>query len=345
MYLCHRGISDYFPENTLGSIFEVTKKKIYSGVEFDIQLTKDNKWIIYHDDNLLRLNNIDTKIEDINYSDINKITWKGNKFKVNLLTDLLEKNFEENFIFNIEIKSKFCDVVDHNIFDLIEIISKFKNKKFISSYDHSWFDIINPYFKFACITDDRIPTKGDMWVIHFNKIKEINILDLIESNIKIITFGNNLLNSSLDNSIPLEYQIVDEKDRKIIYINGTFDLLNSKHINLFKKAREYGNYLIVGVFDDYTSEINNRETVLSLQDRTDILENIKLIDKVVSPAPLIINNNFIQKYEIDIVIKYGLDKEEQLYKYPKDINILKIEEKINEHNFTLEIINRIFSFY
>ena len=33
MILCHRGISDYYPENTLGSIIEAIKCPKYGGVE------------------------------------------------------------------------------------------------------------------------------------------------------------------------------------------------------------------------------------------------------------------------------------------------------------------------
>ena len=83
MILCHRGIQNYYPENTLGSINEALTSDKYDGVELDINLTKDNKWIIYHDSNLLRLNSINEDVSNINFSDINKIEWKGNHFLVN----------------------------------------------------------------------------------------------------------------------------------------------------------------------------------------------------------------------------------------------------------------------
>ena len=49
MILCHRGIQNYYPENTLGSINEALTSDKYDGVELDINLTKDNKWIIKTD--------------------------------------------------------------------------------------------------------------------------------------------------------------------------------------------------------------------------------------------------------------------------------------------------------
>ena len=103
MILCHRGISDYFPENTVGSILETFKNTEYYGIEIDIQLTKDNEWIIYHDETLLRLNGLSKEVSKTDYSNINKISWKGNFFPVNLLSELNKITFNRKFILNIEI--------------------------------------------------------------------------------------------------------------------------------------------------------------------------------------------------------------------------------------------------
>ena len=66
--MCHRGIKEYYPENTTGSILDTNNNIKYDGVEFDIRLTKDNQWILYHDDDLLRLNGINKKVNEIEYS-------------------------------------------------------------------------------------------------------------------------------------------------------------------------------------------------------------------------------------------------------------------------------------
>ena len=346
MYLCHRGISDYYPENTVGSIFEVTKNNIYSGVEFDIQLTKDNKWIIYHDDNLLRLNNIENDVSNINFNEINKINWKNNKFNVSLLSDLFEKKFNTNFIFNIEIKSKLSNVPEISIKELFSLLSNFNNKIFISSFDHDWFDKINPYFEFACISEDEAPSKGNFWILHHSLIKSLDVIDIIERNIKIGIHGKKLIESSIDDSSIVEYQIVDHKENTIIYINGVFDILNKNHIKLLQKAKEYGDYLIVGIFDDYYCESNFRSTINSAEDRKIILDNLKIVDKTISPAPINISQSFIQENDIDLVIHFGsIDNYKENYEFANKTDILKIENLKNENIFTLEIINKIFSFY
>lgn len=37
---------------------------------------------------------------------------------------------------------------------------------------------------------------------------------------------------------------------KIVYIDGSYDMLHIGHIETLKKARELGDYLIVGLHDD-----------------------------------------------------------------------------------------------
>ena len=41
-----------------------------------------------------------------------------------------------------------------------------------------------------------------------------------------------------------------------IYVNVTCDLLHYGHISFFKKARDYGDYLIVGVCSDEEVALN-----------------------------------------------------------------------------------------
>ena len=136
MILCHRGIQNYYPENTLGSINEALSSEKYDGVELDINLTKDNKWIIYHDSNLLRLNSINEDVSNINFSDINKIEWKGNHFLVNLLSEL--SSIKTNKILNIEIKPKYSE--SKNYQQLLNILSNFHFKYFLSSFDYNWLE-------------------------------------------------------------------------------------------------------------------------------------------------------------------------------------------------------------
>ena len=55
-YFAHRGAPNLFNENTTQAIAESIKQGS-DGVEIDIQITKDNKIILFHDDHITTKNN------------------------------------------------------------------------------------------------------------------------------------------------------------------------------------------------------------------------------------------------------------------------------------------------
>lgn len=65
--IAHRGNSDKHKDNTLESFLSALEYK-FDMIELDIQLTKDNKIIVYHDTYIN-----DSLIKDMNYSDIIKL--------------------------------------------------------------------------------------------------------------------------------------------------------------------------------------------------------------------------------------------------------------------------------
>ena len=84
----HRGLAKKnFKENTL-SAFKYSFKKKY-GIETDLQVTKDNQLICFHDFNLRRKFNLNKNVKDINYYSLKKIS-KKRKATVPLLKDLLK---------------------------------------------------------------------------------------------------------------------------------------------------------------------------------------------------------------------------------------------------------------
>lgn len=96
-----------------------------------------------------------------------------------------------------------------------------------------------------------------------------------------------------------------------VMTTGTFDLLHFGHINLLKRAKERGNYLIVGLNSDelisYKKPINNFET------RKLILESIKYVDMVLPINKQEDKYKYIQELGIDEFV-IGSD-----YKGYKDI--------------------------
>lgn len=63
------------------------------------------------------------------------------------------------------------------------------------------------------------------------------------------------------------------------YLSGTFDLFHIGHLNLLRRAKQECDYLIVGVHE--SGSWKGKETFISFDERVDILQNIKYVDKVV----------------------------------------------------------------
>lgn len=87
---------------------------------------------------------------------------------------------------------------------------------------------------------------------------------------------------------------------KKVITYGTFDLLHYGHIRLLERAKELGDYLIVGVtsddFDKTRGKINVQQ---SLSDRVQAVRATGLANKII-----------VEEYEgqkIDDIKKYGVD--------------------------------------
>lgn len=69
---------------------------------------------------------------------------------------------------------------------------------------------------------------------------------------------------------------------KRVITYGTFDLLHYGHINLLKRAKEYGDYLIVALStDEFNSNSKNKQCYFSYEQRKQMLEAIRYVDLVI----------------------------------------------------------------
>lgn len=69
---------------------------------------------------------------------------------------------------------------------------------------------------------------------------------------------------------------------KKVITYGTFDLLHVGHINILRRAKELGDYLIVCVSSDEFNALKGKEAFFSFEDRKAILESIKYVDEVIA---------------------------------------------------------------
>jgi len=127
---------------------------------------------------------------------------------------------------------------------------------------------------------------------------------------------------------------------KRVYADMVGDLFHLGHINMLKQAREYGDYLIVGIHSDKTVESYKRKPILSESERYEIVKNCKLVDEVITDAPLVITQDYIKENKIDVVVHGDDTAFTENYKVPIDMGIMQYI-KYTEGISTSEIIKRI----
>ena len=112
-----------------------------------------------------------------------------------------------------------------------------------------------------------------------------------------------------------------------IYVAVTGDLFHYGHISFFKKAREFGNYLVVGVHSDEDVAVFKWPPVLNLNQRVAVIECCDLVNEVIPSAPPETTEKFIEDHHIDLVVatkSYSKESLNTFYKDPQKMGILKL---------------------
>lgn len=90
---------------------------------------------------------------------------------------------------------------------------------------------------------------------------------------------------------------------KRVITYGTFDLLHYGHINLLKRAKEYGDYLIVCLStDEFNWEKKQKKSYFSYEQRKYLLESIRYVDLVIPEYSWEQKIEDVKKYHIDTFV-------------------------------------------
>ena len=132
--IAHRGYVAKGVENSIEALEGAAEVGV-DYVEFDIILTKDNKFVVMHDFNLKRLAGINKRVQDMNFDEVVGLTIKQGDYtsKISSLEEFVAKAKELNMKLVIELKphgrepSNYIDIFINEVKRL-----KLENYKFMS---------------------------------------------------------------------------------------------------------------------------------------------------------------------------------------------------------------------
>lgn len=106
---------------------------------------------------------------------------------------------------------------------------------------------------------------------------------------------------------------------KRILTYGTFDLLHYGHIEILRRAKELGDYLVVALSTDEFNESKGKVAYHSYETRKKMLEAIRYVDLVIPENNWEQKINDVKEYHIDTVVMgsdwAGSDKFDYLREY------------------------------
>lgn len=156
----HRGSSGNFPENTLAAFRDAARLPI-TGIELDVQLTKDNELVVIHDEMINRTSNGKGYVKDLTLNQLQAYDF-GIRFskafkgeKIPLLAEVLDIFSGTEQIINIELKTNVFryDGIEEKVLQLIQE-KDFASRVIISSFNHDSIRLIKemaPHIKIAAL--------------------------------------------------------------------------------------------------------------------------------------------------------------------------------------------------
>lgn len=87
-----------------------------------------------------------------------------------------------------------------------------------------------------------------------------------------------------------------------VYVDMVADLFHAGHVTFLGQARELGDELVVGVHNDADVASYKRLPICNMAERIAVVRACRLVDEVVPDAPLSIDEDFLDRHRIDVVV-------------------------------------------
>jgi len=89
---------------------------------------------------------------------------------------------------------------------------------------------------------------------------------------------------------------------KTVLTYGTYDLLHRGHVLLLQRAKQLGDFLIVGLSTDAFNEIKGKKCYYSYEERFLILSAIRYVDRIIPETSWDQKSRDIAEYRVDTFV-------------------------------------------
>lgn len=128
---------------------------------------------------------------------------------------------------------------------------------------------------------------------------------------------------------------------KRVITYGTYDLLHYGHIELLRRAREMGDYLIVALSTDEFNRIKNKKSYYNYEQRKMMLESIRYVDLVIPEDDWGQKERDVERYDVDtFVMGHDWEGEFDFLKDKCEVTYLKRTEGISTTQIKKELYGK-----
>ena len=231
----------------------------------------------------------------------------------------LEKASKKNLTSLKEIKKIGFDIIKKYKFKFLLVTLGNKGMVLLNNKMQSFFQDSLP------INNANVIGAGDTVISSFvasdtskNELSFTLKFSSLCAGLSVLHFGtqavkkNDIVKYLIDNKIininkVISYEninLIRESYKEIVFTNGCFDILHKGHIHLLKKAKSFGDLLIVGLNSDESikSLKGNDRPINNLDERISLLSEITYIDLIIifeEKTPI----NLIKKIKPEILVK------------------------------------------
>ena len=169
--IAHRGFSSREVENTLPAFLLACREEGFAGVECDVQVTKDGKFVIFHDRDLKRMCGVDIKVSDLTLSELQYYPLFNNsgildyRYHIPSIEEYLEVCKTHNKICVIELKSRMNFSQVKQLLDFVKKYEYLHNCIFISFHLYClvFLRLLSKEAELQHICDYTVKKKG--WIL------------------------------------------------------------------------------------------------------------------------------------------------------------------------------------